>query len=230
MWWSCFTYDEKGPYHIWEAETAAEKKAAIADLAVRNAARYDKDHADWLATQIDRIRITRSGVPGPKPKFKHDESTGAYVRKDGKGGIDWYRYQEKILKPLLLPFAKRLKEKLGWVIVQEDGAPAHSSKYQEEVFELWEICKLLWPGNSPDLNAIEPTWFWMKRETTKKGPITSNAELKAAWIKCWEDLPQDKIRAWVDRIPVHIEEIIACKGNNLYREGQKKGQEKKRIY
>jgi hypothetical protein len=25
----------------------------------------------------------------------------------------------------------------------------------------------------------------MKKETTKKGPITSNAELKKAWIKCW---------------------------------------------
>ena len=99
-------------------------------------ARYDKDHADWLATQVDRIHITRSGVPGPKPKFRHNESTGAYIRKDGQGGIDWYRYQEKILKPLLLPFAKKLKEKLGWVKVQEDGAPAHSCHYQEEVFEL----------------------------------------------------------------------------------------------
>ena len=43
-------------------------------------------------------------------------------------------------------------------------------------------------------------------------------------------MPQELIQAWIDRIPVHIEEIIACKGNNLYKEGQKKGQEKKRIY
>ena len=77
----------------------AEKKAATVDLAARNEAEYDQDHADWLATQIYRIRITRNGVPSPKPRFKHDESTGAYVRKDSKGGIDWYRYQEKILKP-----------------------------------------------------------------------------------------------------------------------------------
>ena len=70
----------------------------------------------------------------------------------------------------------------------------------------------------------------MKRETTKRGPITSNAELKRAWIKCWEELPQEKIRAWIDRIPVHIEEIIACEGNNLYQEGRRKGEEKKRIH
>jgi hypothetical protein len=140
-------------------ETAAKKKASILDLAARNKARYDKDHTKWLATQIDQIRITRSGVPGPKPKFRHDKSTGAYVRKEGKGGIDWYRYQEKILKPLLLPFAKKLEKKIGWVRVQEDGAPAHSHHAQDEIFDLWEVVKLLWPGNSPDLNAIKPMWF-----------------------------------------------------------------------
>ena len=58
----------------------------------------------------------------------------------------------------------------------------------------------------------------------------SKEELKKEWIKCWEELPQDKIRAWIDRLPDHIEEIIACNGNNLYQEGQKKGEEKKRVY
>jgi hypothetical protein len=70
----------------------------------------------------------------------------------------------------------------------------------------------------------------MKRETTKKGAITSNTELKEAWIKCWKELSQDRIRVWIDRLPVHIEEIIACEGNNLYTEGRKKGEEKKRVH
>jgi hypothetical protein len=43
-------------------------------------------------------------------------------------------------------------------------------------------------------------------------------------------MPQELIQAWIDRILVHIKEIIACKGNNLYKEGRKKGQEKKRIH
>ena len=55
---SCFSYDKKGLYHIWEAKTAAKKKASILDLAARNKARYDKDYTKWLATQIDQIRIT----------------------------------------------------------------------------------------------------------------------------------------------------------------------------
>ena len=45
MWWSCFSWDAKGPYHIWEKETAADKKAMEADLKARNAARYESDKA-----------------------------------------------------------------------------------------------------------------------------------------------------------------------------------------
>jgi hypothetical protein len=35
----------------------------------------------------------------------------------------------------------------------------------------------------------------MKRETTKKGLIHNEKELKKAWIKCWKDMPQEKIQA-----------------------------------
>ena len=51
------------------------------------------------------------------------------------------------------------------MIVQKDKAPSHNSKYQAEIFSINEICKLLWPGNFPDLNMIEPAWPWLKRET-----------------------------------------------------------------
>ena len=47
---------------------------------------------------------------------------------------------------------------------------------------------MLWPANSPDLNMIEPCWFYMKVETIKKGAIHSDEELRAAWVKCWEEL------------------------------------------
>jgi hypothetical protein len=77
---------------------------------------------------------------------------------------------------------------------------------------------------------IEPCWFWMKRETTKKGPITSNKALKEAWIKCWQDMPQKKIQAWIERIEPHIKDIIRLEGGNEYKEGRLKGQEKKRVH
>jgi hypothetical protein len=165
MWWSCFTYDKKGPYHIWKNETPEEKAACKKDLE-RNARRYDEDKANWeLENGMRRLRATLS-MPGKKPVFKHTKETGAYILKDGKGGINWYRYQQVILKPLLLPFAKEcLKERPGTIV--QDGAPSHSSRYQQ-VFDVWGIMRLLWPPNSPDLNLIEPCWFWMKRDTNQK--------------------------------------------------------------
>ncbi len=227
MWWSAFLYDEKGPYHIWEKETKEEKAACRIDIDTRNAAKYQMDKRVQEEQYRLKHRITRSK---PMPEFKHTPKWGLIEVKKGRGGINWYRYQEKILRPKLLPFVKRCLLIRPKTQVQEDNAPAHKSKYQEEVFSMWGIMKLLWPGNSPDLNAIEPCWFWMKRETTKKGPITSEKELKEAWIKCWEDMPQEKIQAWIERIPRHIKEIIRLEGGNEYSEGRNKGKEKVRVH
>jgi hypothetical protein len=54
--------------------------------------------------------------------------------------------------------------------------------------------KMLWPSNPPDLNTIEPMWFYMKKETTKRGPISSRTKLRVRWEKYWENLPQKKIQ------------------------------------
>lgn len=64
------------------------------------------------------------------------------------------------------------------MIAQEDKAPSHACQYQNEVFSLFEIECLFWPGNSPDLNMIEPAWPWLKRATTKKGPPKTRKEAR----------------------------------------------------
>jgi hypothetical protein len=40
-----------------------------------------------------------------------------------------YRYQQVILKPILIPFALEYKRTRPGTIMQEDNAPAYSSKY-----------------------------------------------------------------------------------------------------
>jgi hypothetical protein len=47
---------------------------------------------------------------------------------------------------------------------------------------------MLWPANSLNLNMIEPCWPYIKLETAKKGSIYLDEELRAAWVKCWEEL------------------------------------------
>ena len=115
------------------------------------------------------------------------------------------------------------------LIVQEDRAPAHASEYQQQVFDIFEIIRILQPGNSPDLNAIEPCQFWMKRMTTKKS-VFRKKDIQEKWLQCWADLPQEEIQAWIDRIPIHIEEVIKLKGGNLYKEGRMKSKEKVRVH
>ena len=75
-----------------------------------------------------------------------------------------------------------------------------------------DVARLLWCRHSSDLNMIELCWTWMKRETTKKGAPTTRKEAEKAWIKCWKELSQGQIQAWIERMPRHIQEVIRLKG------------------
>jgi transposase len=223
MFWGCFSYDKKGPFHIWKAETAAQKKAAEADLKARNALIEEKNKAEWeLNTAMKRVNLSRK-PGGRKPVWKHTKENGAIVRTKGKGGIDWYRYQKEVLIPKLIPFAEECMKDRPDTLVQEDKAPSHASKYQDELWSLSAVLRLIWPGNSPDLNAIEPTWMYMKRVTTKKGAPTARKTAEKIWTRCWNNMPQALIQRWIERIPYHIQEIIRLKGGNDYKEGVPKG-------
>ena len=55
------------------------------------------------------------------------------------------------------------------MIIQEDGATPHNSIYKNRFYNLAAVFYLLWVGNSPDLNMIEPAWPHLKWITTCKG-------------------------------------------------------------
>lgn len=127
------------------------------------------------------------------------------ARNRGKGGINWYRYQNVILQPLLLPF---VKERGPDTLVQEDNAPSHAHHYQARTHSTEQVQRLLWCPNSPDLNLIEPCWLYMKRNITRKEAPKSRATGMEPWVHCWKDLPQPQIQLWIERVPVHIKQII----------------------
>ena len=58
----------------------------------------------------------------------------------------------------------------------------------------------------------------MKRETTKGGAPTSKKQLALDWVDCWDDMEQERIQAWIKRIPIHIQEVIRLEGGNEYKE------------
>ena len=222
MFWGSFSYDKKGPFHIWKTETKKEKEAATKELNALNAAAEPEAKAAWeLVTAMRRLNL-RGGTRGRKPMWKYDKVHGALVREAKRGGIDWYRYQKLILIPKLIPFAKECMVDRPNTMVQEDKAPAHAHKSQNQIFMEAGVMRLLWPGNSPDLNAIEPCWPILKRGTTRRGPPLTGAVAEKVWSKAWKDLEQEKIQAWIERIPEHIERIIELEGGNNYEEGRNK--------
>jgi hypothetical protein len=215
---SAFCPQQKGPCHIWEAETAQEKKEAARHLEELNKELEIEMREEWELTTAMR-RTGLRNLRGSKPKWKWDAQHGKLTRREGSG-IDWYRYQQLILISKLFPFVEECRQNgRPETIVQEDGAASHASKHQIRAYNRAGIDKLLWPGNSPDLNMIEPCWPFMKRHTTKKGAPTRRPEAKRAWFQAWDELEQWRIQSWIERIPRHIQEVIRLEGDNNYREG-----------
>ena len=227
MFWGSFTYDRKGPCHVWKAETAKEKREATAWIDKINEELEPKMKAEWeLNTAMSRTGLRNK--PGKKPEWKRNKETGKVVRDGKRGGIDCYRYQKEILLKKLLPFAQECNRIRGLddIMVQEDKAPSHASKQQRQIFMSAGILRLLWPGKSPGLNMIEPCWIWMKRRCTKKGCPKTKAALTKAFIHIWEkELTQKRIQSWIERMPRHLAKVMELEGGNEYREGRKDNKE-----
>ena len=176
MFWGCFSYDKKGPMHIWNTETAQEHRAADIELATINSVREPELKAQWeIQTAMRRMNLRRQ-LPGRKPQQKFSEKTDKLVRNAKAGGIDWYCYGRVILLKKLIPFAKECAKERPNTIVQEDNAPSHAHQAQAEIYKIFDVQRVLWLGNSPDLNMIEPAWAYLKRVTTKKGSLKTKKE------------------------------------------------------
>jgi hypothetical protein len=220
IFWGSFSYDKKGPYHCWLPKNAQERKQTEKTIQKLNEELEPLAKAEWeLNNAMNRLGLCNR--PGRKPQWRFNKKNGKLDRGK-KGGIDWYRYQTKILLPKLFPFAKECAITRPGTFVQEDKALSHVYRIQQQVYNLHDVQRLLWCGNSPDLNAIEPCWFWMKRYTTKKGAPKNRQEAIRAWGNCWKELPQVQIQAWIERIPWHVQQIIQLEGGNEYKEGRKK--------
>jgi hypothetical protein len=82
MFWACFTWDSKGPSHIWTTETAQEKKQAEIELTKLNALLEPKLKLEWELTMgVNRINLRRRPA-GRKPQWRFNEKNGKLVRKE----------------------------------------------------------------------------------------------------------------------------------------------------
>ena len=58
MFWGCFSWDKKGPCHIWETETTQEKTAAQKELDRINKENEPRYRQEWeLSTGVRRMGL-----------------------------------------------------------------------------------------------------------------------------------------------------------------------------
>jgi hypothetical protein len=169
--WACFVYGRKGQLKFWHTEEEEEKKAAKLALQEENEVRK-------AAIVLEQMSMLKEGkkVKLMKKERKPKEATLYKRNSCDRGGMDGYRHREEVPKPLPTPLAEELEKERRNVFVLEDSAPAHRSDMDNQFYKMSDVAKLLWPPNSPDANAIEQAWPWLRRHVTKDFPPSTTIE------------------------------------------------------
>jgi len=63
-----------------------------------------------------------------------------------------------------------------------------------------------WPSHSPDLNAIELDWGYMKHQV-RKHQILDEAQLEEALIDAWDNLSNDIIQDFIDHLSHRVQVV-----------------------
>lgn len=147
-------------------------------------------------------------------------------QENGKGGIDYIRYREEVVKPLVIPFIAEIDLQRPYdpnnldipgFIFQQDNAPSHKSYQTLEMLYNAGIEILEHPSNSPNMNAIKKAQMPIRIAITNVWNRPYIVEqTKRAWYAKWEAIEQDEIREWVHRMIKVNQEILDHEGGNEF--------------
>ncbi|KAK3517731.1 hypothetical protein QTP70_016775, partial [Hemibagrus guttatus] len=118
-------------------------------------------------------------------------------------------YRE-ILSKNLLPSARALKMKRGWVF-QHDNDPKHTARATNEWLRKKHFKVLEWPSQSPDLNPIENLWRELKIRVAQRQPQNITA-LEEICMEEWAKLPATVCKNLVATYRKRLTSVTANKG------------------
>ncbi len=118
-------------------------------------------------------------------------------------------YRE-ILSENLLPSARTLKMKRGWVF-QHDNDPKHTARATKEWLRKKHFKVLEWPSQPPDLNPIENLWRELKVRVAQRQPQNITA-LEEICMEEWAKIPAIVCENLVKTYRKRLTSVIAKKG------------------
>jgi hypothetical protein len=185
QFYAAFRYNFKGPCHVYREETEAEKQEAAAHIQRLNVDQKTRDNKLQIYARQALHGISESDVNGRynTRKKQYVPSKMDYHRGDrARGGVDGYRHREGALKKVV-PWIHELEKKGIKCVIQQDGAPAHKSRISRDYLTTEMIDMLWWPGHSPEVNAIEHAWPWIRRHVTKQfTPSRTESQCEQQWV------------------------------------------------
>jgi len=129
------------------------------------------------------------------------------------------QYITEILGPFLVPYWQRLKETRTDLLLIEDGAGPHKAVVTQKYHESVSLLRMIWPGNSPDLNPIENAWRSLKAKLQKRfrDPLKrahSEDELWEAIQEEWEGLSMEMLNKWIDSMVERVQTVVSKNGGH----------------
>jgi transposase len=220
----------------------AVRKPFLNETHRRCRLQFAKRHKDWtpddwrmvLWTDESSFEIGKSSkqvVVWRKRGDKHDPKNLVPTFKSGrKSTMVWGAFFSKIKAPPgerkaesfvkniyekhLIPFLKDADPDQR-ISLMEDNAPVHTARVSREFLDSYNINKIDWPAQSPDLNPIENVWLVLKRNVQDLYHPRLVPEMHEALTQAWADFPSHILENLINSMPERMADVIKAEGGSV---------------
>ncbi len=168
---------------------------------------YAGDSSRWLLTPSPQFLSRGAQTFWHRARAYTAKGPGRLICVKERMNGAMYR---EILSENLLPSARALKIKRGWVF-QHDNDPKHTTRATKEWLRKKHFKVLEWPSQSPDLNPIENLWRELKVRVAQRQPQNITA-LEEICMEEWAKIPATVCENLVKTYRKCLTSVIANKG------------------